>query len=208
MYRAACVAVNMTDTLYVCYGCEDSVCLVSVSRDTVIRRLSTLEVYRFVFSLPVNATHVSVLGETVLACYTRCRHYALAIYYGDSLGQALDPPKGLEKVSKITADSRSSSFLVTGSSAVFVLDDKLLWHRACRTDTGIRVLYDCAAVQSHQLWLGYSNGDIDILARPIPTVTEVNQSSHTVGVSNIHWSTHTVTVYIICVYIHFGSYIM
>ncbi len=130
---------------------DTDVCLVSVSSDTVIRRLEKPAQVR---GLP---SRVSVLGETVLACYG---DNTLVTYRSDNPtpGRVLQTP-GLERVESITTDSNSSSFLVTDQHAVYALSDKLIWHRIYTVN---RVLQDCAVVQS-QLWLGYYGGYIAVL---------------------------------------------
>ncbi len=164
--RDACsICVNTGDTLFVCGS--GTVCLVSVSRDTVIRQL------RRPAQVWGDPRHVSVLGQTVLVCYGI---NTLVIYRSDSPtpGRVLQTPGGLEFVNSIITDSHSSSFLVTDSQSVFVLDVNLFWHRIVYKGAGIRgllledehrraVTEDCAVVQS-QLWLGYGVvGIIDVL---------------------------------------------
>ncbi len=145
--------VSTADTVFVGDWDTASICLVKVSSDTVIRRL---ERPSRVWLYP---RHVSVLGQTVLVCYGD----NLLVYRSDSPtpGQLLQTPEGLRRVSSITTDSQSSSFLITDwiSGSLYVLDDKLLWHRIYTGDPG---LMGCAVVRS-QLWLGYENGDIAVL---------------------------------------------
>ncbi len=151
--RDACsVCFNMADTVFVCDMDTGSVCLVNVFSDTVIRQLERPE------QAQGYPNHMSVLGQTVLVCYG---YNTLVTYHSDSPtpGRLLQTPEGLGWVMSITTDCQSSSFLVTDEHSVFVLDDKLLWHRIY---TGDRGLMDCAAVQS-QLWLGYNTGDIAVL---------------------------------------------
>ncbi len=153
MGNAECICANTADTVFVGDRHTKSVCLVSVSTDTVIRQLETKQ------GIPYHAYHVSVLGQTVLVCYG---DNALVTYHSDSPtpGRVLQTPKGLGKVESITADSHSSSFLVTDWHSVYALSDKLIWHRIY---IDVRVLQDCAVVQS-QLWLGdYFHGDIAVL---------------------------------------------
>ena len=149
---ARSVCVNTADTVFVCDWRTESVCLVSVSSDTVIRRL---ERPAQVLGLPY---YVSVLGQTVLVCYY---DNTLVTYRSDSPtpGQVLQKPEGLETVTSITTDAHSSIFIVTGDRSVFVLDDKLIWHRIYTGEYHIR---DGSMVQS-QLWLGYYGGEIAVL---------------------------------------------
>ncbi len=152
--RNACsICVNTTDTVFVGDWYTNSLYLVSVSTDTVIKRLET----------PTEGKgypyYVSVLGQRVLFCYA---DNTLVIYDSDSPTpfKVLKKPEGLKGVSSITSDSHSSSFLITNfGGPVYVLDDKLLWYRIY---TGHHELHDCDVVES-QLWLGYEQGDIDIL---------------------------------------------
>ncbi len=141
----ASLAVNTADTVFVCARESSSVCLVSVSEDTVIRLLKAP------VHLPYYPNHVSVLGETVLVCYG---DNTLVAYqrHSPTSGRILETPEGLEKVTSITTDSHSS-FLVTDWSrgdSVFVLGDRGdLRHKIPRGEG----LWDCAVVQS-ELWLG------------------------------------------------------
>ncbi len=165
--RNACsICVHTADTVFVCD--RFTVHLVNVSTDTVIRQLETPAQ---VLGDPPH--HVSVLGQTVLVCYGI---NTLVIYRSDSPipGRVLQTPEGLSFVSSIITDSHSSSFLVTDSQSVFVLDFNLFWHRIVYKGAGIKGLLledehrraaiaDCAVVQS-QLWLGYGIiGIIDVL---------------------------------------------
>ncbi len=149
--NAANVCLYTADTVFVVDWDTSSVCLVSVSSDTVIRRLERPAKAR---SEP---RHISVLGQTLLVSYGR---NTLVTYHTDSPipGRVLHTPEGLDQVTSITTDSHTSTFLVTDwvSGSVYVLDDKLIWHRIY---TGQKQLHDCGVVQS-QLWLGYLNGDI------------------------------------------------
>ncbi len=149
---AMSVCANTADTVFVCDCYTKSVCLVNVSSDTVIRQLER----------PVQVRgypeHVSVLGQTVLVCYDDA---TLVTYRSDSPtpSQVLQTPEGLEYVTSITTDTQASIFLVTGDHSVFVLDDKLIWHRIY---TGEDYISDACMVQS-QLWLGYYPRDITVL---------------------------------------------
>ncbi len=149
--NVARVCVNTGDTVFVCDWDTWSVFLVNVSSDTVIRRL---ERPAQVSGYP---NHVSVLGQTILVCYG----ITLVTYRSDSPtpGQVLQSPVGLGEVTSITTDSNASIFLVTGICSVFVLDDKLIWHRIF---TGKYYICDGSMVQS-QLWLGYEGNYIDVL---------------------------------------------
>lgn len=142
VWTAISIAVNTLDTVYVCNWEPISVCVVSVSADTVIRQLERPA------QVPA-PRHIAVLGETALVCYG---DNTLVLYDSNSLtsDQVLRTPEGLEEVTSVTTDSFSSSFLVTDRRAVFVLDDKGLWHRIYTGDYG---LVDCVVAQS-QLWLG------------------------------------------------------
>ncbi len=150
MKSAISVAVNTADTVYV--SDLDSVCLVSVSSDRVIRRLERPA------HVLGGARCVSVLEQRVLVCYN---DKTLVTYYSHTptSGQVLQTPESLGRVNGITTDNHCSSFLVTADRSVFVLDDKLLWYRI---HTGDRLTHDCSVVQS-QLWLGYYNGHITVL---------------------------------------------
>ncbi len=150
--NAVSVCVNTADTVFVGDWDTPSVCLVNVSSDTVIRRL---ERPVQVLGLPY---YVSVLGQTVLVCY----YDATLVTYRTDIptpGQVLQTPEGLERVTSITTDAHSSIFIVTGYRSVFVLDDKLIWHRIY---TGEDYICDGSMVQS-QLWLGYDGGEIAVL---------------------------------------------
>ncbi len=148
MEEAVFLAVHSTDVLVVTgefFQFRD-ICLVNVSTDTVIRALvRPIEAW---FNSP---HHVSVLGNTVLACdgdntlvTTPCDN--------SSTGQVVPTPDGLNKVHCIHTDYHSS-FLVMdwASHAVFVLDMAGKLRR--RIPTYIGDLQDCAVVQS-QPWLG------------------------------------------------------
>ncbi len=147
---ARSVCVYTADIVFVGDWGTRSVCLVNVSTDTVIRRLER----------PVrdDPCQMFVLGQTVLVCYG---DNTLVTYRSDSWtpGRVLQTPEGLDEVTSITADSHSSSFLVTGRHGVYVLNDNLIWHRIY---TEVLELMGCAVVQS-QLWLGYREGDIAAL---------------------------------------------
>ncbi len=147
------VCVNTADTVFVVDMDTMSVCLVNVSMDTVIMRLETPA---HVWGDPY---HVSVIGQTVMVCYGS---NTLVTYDSDSLtpGHVLQTPEGLGSVTGITADSHSSSFIITGyRCTVYVLDERLLWHRIYSGDGELK---DCAVVQS-QLWLGHYRKDIAVL---------------------------------------------
>ena len=153
--RNACsICVNTADTVFVGDWYSDSVYLVSVSTDTVIRRLETpAEVQGY-------PHHMSVLGQNVLFCYA---DNTLVTYHSDSPTpfNVLQKPEGLREVGSMTTDSRAS-FLITDWSGgpVYVLDDRLLWHRIYTAGYGLR---DSAVVES-QIWLGFDDGHIDVLA--------------------------------------------
>ncbi len=164
---ARSIAVNAPDTVFVSDFKTDSVCLVSVSTDTVIRRLERpagVEGHPF---------PISLLGQTVLVCYDEC----LVTYHSDS------PTPGHKQVLQvqpvgIAADTLSSSFIcvdILGSMYVYVSDDKnCLWHLIRKAEPQPNEfekysVYDrlyttisCAVVQS-QLLLGKMNGDIIVL---------------------------------------------
>ncbi len=154
--RAESLAVNTVDSLYV--GGNNSICLVSVSTDTVIRRLHKPEQVG-----DVAPWNVSVLGETVLVCYG---DNTLVMYRSDSatLGQVLQTPKGLVDVSSINTDGHSS-FLVTDYdyNSVFVLDRAGNLRHRIQGDPDRGTLRDCAVVRS-QLWLGYYLSGIVVMS--------------------------------------------
>ncbi len=142
---ARSICANTADIVFVCdWGrVSPSVCLVNVSSDTVISQLvRPAQVSGYPY-------HVSVLGQAVLVCYG---DNTLVTYRSDSPtpGRVLQTPEGLDRVRSITADTHSSSFLATDQHSVYVLSDKLIWHRIYTDD---RLLQDCAVVQS-RLWLG------------------------------------------------------
>ncbi len=153
------ICVNTADTVFVGNIDTDSVCLVSVSADKVIRRLGKPA------QVKGNPKHMSVLGQKALVCYGL---NTLVTYRSDSPtpGQVLQTPEGVELVSSIITDSHSSSFLVTDhTGSVYVLNDKFLWHRIYTDDRAILPglgLQDCAVVQS-QLWLGYAERGLAVL---------------------------------------------
>ena len=111
----------------------ESVCLVNVSTDTVIRKLEgPAEAVDYPSTDPVIGLvkkrlpcDISLLGQTVLVCYG---HNTLVTYRSDSptSGRVLQTPEGLQRVRSITTDSYSSSFLVTDHHAVYVLSDNLI----------------------------------------------------------------------------------
>ncbi len=151
--NAISTCVNTADTLLVGDWDTSHVYLVNVSTESEIRRLQRPA------QVQGHPYQVSVFEQRVLVCYG---NKTLVTYRSDSLTPArvLQTPEGLGKVSSITSDSHSSNFLVTGYSSVYVLDNKLLWHRIY---TGSSILQDCAVVQS-QLWLGdYFRGGIAVL---------------------------------------------
>ncbi len=152
--KARILAVNAFDSLYVVGS--DTISLVNVSTDAVIRQLDRPD--QVGYDRPY---YVSVLGETALVCYG---DNTLVTYHSDnpSPGQVLQTPPGLGYVYSITTDGHSS-FLVTDSDSVFVLDATGdLRHRV---QPGIHSgpLYDCAVVQPH-LWLGYYEGPIAMMS--------------------------------------------
>ncbi len=150
------VSVNTTDTVYVGVA-KESVYLVNVSTDSVIRQLDKPEHLR-----DYTPYHVSVLGQTVLVCYG---YKTLVTYSSDGHGKVLQRPDGLSKVHSITTDGHSSFLVVDAPGSVFVLDrEGTLCHRIePDTDTASGALRDCALVQS-QLWLGYWKGTIDVMS--------------------------------------------
>ncbi len=142
---ARTICVNTADTVFVGDWSNDTVCIVSVSTDTVARHLEKPAQVRG------HPNHVAVLGQTALVCYG---DNTLVTYRSDSStpGQVLQAPREQGEVTSITTDSHSSSFLITDFSGhVYLLDDKFIWHRIY---TGVGALMDCAVTQS-QLWLGY-----------------------------------------------------
>ena len=146
------VAVSTADTVSVCVADAESVCLVNASSDTTIRRLSRpAQVQGWPY-------HMSVLEQTVLVCYD---DNTLVTYHSDSptTGEVLQTPEMLGKVSSITTDSNSSSYLITDYRTVYVLDNKRLWHRIWECSGALQ---SCAVVRS-QLWLGYEYGDLAVL---------------------------------------------
>ncbi len=154
------LAVNTSDSIYVCDYENDTVCLVSVSTDTVIRPIGKPE--HLECSGDDRPWYVSVLGETVLVCYGR---NTLVTYRNDSSipCRVLQTPEGLGWVCSITTDGHSSFIVMdwmTGS--VYVLDRTgTPCHRIPPgTDSGIK---DCAVVRS-QLWLGYYRGYISVMS--------------------------------------------
>ncbi len=156
------VAVNTADTVFVCDRDTKSVCLVSVSADTVIMQLETPEQVQ-----GERPRRVAVLGETILVCYG---DNILVAYNRNSptTGQVLQTPEGLQLVYSITTDNYSS-FLITdySSAALFVLDDRGYLHHRIIPDAGAATdnsrLLDCAVVQS-QLWLGYEGVSIVVMS--------------------------------------------
>ncbi len=138
--NARSVCGNTSDTVFMFDADTNTVCLVNLSSDTVIRRL---ELPGPILVDVKYECHVSVLGQRLLVCYSG----TLMTYLLDSLtpGQVLQRPKELMWVSGITTDSHSSSFLITDYHSVFVLDDKRIRHRIYKGDGGLR---GCAVVQS------------------------------------------------------------
>ncbi len=157
--RDACsICINTADTVFVGDRDTESVYLVNLSTDTVIRRL---ERPSQVTGYP---SQMSVLGRRLLVCYGVTS--TLVTYCSHSLtpSQVLNERSDLNVVTSITTDIHSSSFLVTDRRSVFVLDEKhkLLRHRvykACKVDGELR---DCAMVQS-QLWVAHWSGHIAVL---------------------------------------------
>ncbi len=151
--HASCICANTADTVFVGVWDTKSIYLVDVSTDTVIRQLERPAQVRG------SAHYISVLGQTVLVC---CTDNSLVTYRSDSQapGTVLHTPRRLGRVTSITTDSHSSSFLITDERSVYALDDKLLWHRIY---VGRGKLRDCAVVES-QLWLGYEDGVIAVLS--------------------------------------------
>ncbi len=101
---------------------------------------------------------MSVLGETVLVCYID----ALVTYHRDSLevAQVLKTLWGLWRIVSTTADSMTSSFLITTmDNSVYVLNDEgNLRHKIDLKEKCM----DCAVVES-ELWVGYDRGHISVM---------------------------------------------
>ncbi len=148
---ATSVCVNTADTVFVGDFDTHSVYLVRVSSDTVVGRLDKPAEAR-------DPYYMSVQGQIVLVCYDENTlvTYRIGSPTPDRVLRIRDIAW---EVTSITSDSRSSSFIVTDGYNVFVLDDKLLFHRIYTDHLGLQ---DCAVVQS-QLWLGYRNGVITVL---------------------------------------------
>ncbi len=153
---AGTLAVTAADTICVGdYSLSKYIWLVNVSTDTVIRRLNHPGSW-YMYLLP---RHVSVLGETVLACYGRTY---LVLYHTDttSSGQVLDISEEMEYVYNITTD-RHSSFLVTDykKSRLYVLDRS----GNLRHWIPANNLQGCVLVQE-ELWMGYRSGSIAVMS--------------------------------------------
>ncbi len=156
------VEFNTADTVFVCGS--DSVCLVSVFTDTVIRRLQTPFARQHVPELEwmqrrkMTPIHVSVLGESVLVCYS---DETLLTYHRDSrrVPQVLKTPEGLRSIVNTATDSITSSFLVTALDdlrrlCVYVLNKEGKVGHKIHLKEKYTSPMDCAVVGS-ELWVGY-----------------------------------------------------
>ena len=153
------ICPNTSDTVFVYDENTRSIYLVSVSTDTVIRKLQEPA---HEWDSPHN---MSVLGQTLIVQYHDYDRSldTLVTYHSDrlTLTQVLQTPEGLPRVKSITTDRDSSSILVVAGHFVFAVDDKFLWHRIYRHANTLR---DCAVVQS-QLWLvDYESNEIVVLS--------------------------------------------
>ncbi len=160
--RARSLAVYTEDTVYICDRTSNTVCLVSVSTDTVVSRLEKPEQVG-----GYTPDHVSVLGETILVCYGK---NTLVAFHSDSptLGQVLQTPEGLVDVSSISTDGHSR-FLVTCHTpkSVYVLDisgdvQDIIQPNLSDLPDDV-TLQDCAVAQS-QLWVQYYWGHIVVMS--------------------------------------------
>ncbi len=149
---AGSVAVDTADRLLACDMDNNSACVVSVSKDTVIRQLQKPA------EIQASPNYISVLGETILVCYYR---NTLVTYHRHSLipGRMLETPEGLDYVSSITTDHHSSFLVTGGKQGLFVLDYRGNLRLKIHRSEGPR---DCAVVQS-ELWLGTFKDYISIL---------------------------------------------
>ena len=157
--RVSTVCPNTSDTVFAYDEDTQSIYLVSVSTDTVIRQLQEPADE---WGYPRN---MSLLGQTLIVQYHDFdrRLDTLVTYHSDRLTptQVLQTPEGLPAVRCITTDRHSSSIIVVAGHFVFAVDDKFLWHRIYRHANTLR---DCAVVQS-QLWLvDYESDDIIVLS--------------------------------------------
>ena len=129
------ICVNTAESVFAFDLETNSVCLVNVYRDKVIRRLERPKQVRH------RPQHASVLGQMVLVWY--CDN-TLVTYHRDSPtpGQVIYAPKELFYVSGIATDSHSC--IITDSCGfVYVLDVKLLWHRIYTDKEDWRRFKDC-----------------------------------------------------------------
>ncbi len=184
--KSGCVAVNTADSIYICDYATRTVCLVSVSGDSVITQLGvpaevqTHGVLRYKHKTELRSIpyHASVLGERILVCYGK---NTVATYHHDSPTpvQVLQTSKlpSVQSyisptVSSITTDGQRN-FLITEktNNSVIVLDKAgNIRHRIQpESDSGAAhnaygpSLQDCAVVQS-QLLLGYEDGSIAVVS--------------------------------------------
>ena len=149
------ITVNSAETVFICDNTyrHERVCLIDVVTDTVISELEK----PIGLGLFFDASHVSVLGQTVLVCYA---NNCLATYRRDSTTSphVLQRPEGLTDISSITTDGHSS-FLVTDQreKCMFVFDEQ--GYFCHKIDIDImkgrqRVLLAGCAVISSQLYVG------------------------------------------------------
>ncbi len=168
---AMSVAVSTGDCVYVYDGARQSVCLVHVPTDTVIRELDRPGDFshRGYWSSP---TCLCVLGETVLVSYAG----TLVVYHNDSStpDAVVTTPAERENVTSITTDGHSRFFCTVDVDSVvymYILDRAGRIHRKMNIedtfphisrDFGNMRLVDCAMVQS-QLCLGFEDGSIVLI---------------------------------------------
>ncbi len=174
---AASVAVKSSDYVFVIDWNSKSVCLVHVSKNSIIMKLQAPTQMK-----DIEPIHLTAMGSTLLVQFgDNC----LVLYRNDDPHptRVLQSPEA--RVISITTDCHSS-FLATDnrSRSVFVLDDKGKLRHRIHADWE-RDLVGCAVVQE-QLWLGYKGNTIDILAsqghHDIPdTLPRTPAVLHTVG---------------------------
>ncbi len=156
--KAVSLAVVSPDSLYVCDGDSETICLVDVTQDKVTARLQAPQ--GVVRGSPC---HIAVLGDTILVAYGG-EDLVLYRHGVPTLGQLLPRPQGLVFVHGLTTDHHSNFLLMDRSiNTVNVLDiSGNLTHTI--PISGYRAPWDCTVVED-QLWLACDyNGDIIVMS--------------------------------------------
>ncbi len=165
--NAVSVAVLSTDRLYVCDLKTQTVCQVDVKQDSVT---GTLQAPPGIGPIPPRK--IAILGDTALVGYKHDKHVGKSERYILSLVSYL---RSVPRPGKLVSCSREqvptpaclttdhhSSFLLTGSDTVHVLDSGGNLIHTIRIP-GDRLPWNCTVVGG-ELWVGCANGDIVVMS--------------------------------------------